>query len=833
MISIASNTLRTASLGIMAVVSANLQAQIAQRPNIVVIMADDLASHEIGCYGGVNVPTPNIDRIAREGVRFTNCYASCAMSVPIRASLYTGLYPARHGVYQNHKSSNPDVTSITTYLPANGYKVWRTGKTHTTPRSVYQFDDIPGFEVNCVAPTADYSTAQLQQRIAGESDPFCLFVCSTNPHAPWTVGDRSSIDPDRLILSPLLVDNKEFRAIYRNYLAEVKALDEQVGAVWKMLEETGQLDNTLLMFLGEQGPQFAGGKWTCWNYGQFSAMIARYPKQIKAGSVSDVLVQYEDILPTLIAFIGGSAINGIDGKSFLPALFGKKQECRQWAYGIHNNIPEGTAYPIRSIRDKHYKLIVNLTPEAPYYEKHLMNSPVWACWTEGAKTDARALMLSERYVHRPAVEFYDMEKDPWEMNNLASDMKYAKKIAAMKQQLEQWMKEQGDTGADMDVEQVNKEKEQERQNKLATLKAHNRAIHVKDGWIRDPYIYLAPDGYYYLTGTTPNSGDTRGAQDKYNLGLTANAAQIGKNPSIVGRQIRVWRSVDLVEWEYFGEPFSLEKGYWAQQHPEDFEPNTDKEWLLWAPEMFFTDGKWVFVHTSPSPYKDGANLVVSTGLVDGAYEFPMGDDMHKKHDPSLFLDDDGTWYLAWGNTFIAPLKPDFGGLAAQPKRIDPSDRVIGHEGATIRKIGKKYVHFGTAWSTDKGRKGSYNLYYCTADAVDGPYGERHFAGRFLGHGTPFQDKEGRWWCTAFFNANVPPLDSEGIQYKDLSETAQTINQQGTTLVPLEVKILEDGDVYIRAKDERYAVPGPDEADKLSGNGEAAGSAAALAVGQSK
>ena len=131
----------------------------------------------------------------------------------------------------------------------------------------------------------------------------------------------------------------------------------------------------------------------------------------------------------------------------------------------------------------------------------------------------------------------------------------------------------------------------------------------------------------------------------------------------------------------------------------------------------------------------------------------------------------------------------------------------------MRKIGNKYVLFGTAWSTDQGRKGSYNLYYCTADKIDGPYSERRFAGRFLGHGTPFQDKEGRWWCTAFFNGNVPPLSSEGIQKRDLSGTAQTINEQGTTIVPLNVKILENGDVYVRAIDDRYATIGPDEADK--------------------
>jgi arylsulfatase len=716
----------------------------------------------------------------------------------------------RSGTYKNHQTSRSDIKSITSYLPEIGYQVWRTGKTHTNPPSVFRFTDIPGFEVDCVSETANYFMDSLDLRIRNTNDPFCLFVCSTNPHAPWTVGDRSSIDPDKLLLPPHLVDSKEFREIYRTYLAEVKALDEQVGAVWKMLEETGQLDNTLLIFLGEQGPQFPGGKWTMWNAGVHSSILARYPAKIKAGSISDVLVQYEDILPTLIEFIGGKPAEAIEGKSFLPALFGKKEECRQWAYGIHNNVPEGSAYPIRSIRDKQYKLIMNLTPEAEYIEKHVMNSKVWTCWMYG---DEHAKNMADRYVHRPAIEFYDTKNDPWEMNNLASDKKYEKKMTEMKQLLEQWMTEQGDRGAAMDVVEIAPKKEKENKEKLAAIKAYDHAVLIKDGWIRDPYICIGRDGYYYLTGTAPNPGDQREAQDKYNLGLTSQALAMGKQPSIVGHKIRIWRSPDLAVWEAFGVQFSLEEGYWAQKHPEAFEKDSGKEWFVWAPEMYYSKGNWIFVHTSPSPYRNGANLIVSNGLAHGELSFPMGDDMLNKHDPSLFLDDDGTWYLTWANTFIAPLKPGFAGFAAPPQRIDPSDRLIGHEGATIKKIGKKYVLFGTGWSTDQGRKGSYNLYYCTADNIFGPYSERRFAGRFLGHGTPFQDKEGRWWCTAFYNANVPPLDSEGIQQRDLSETAQTINEQGTTIVPLDVKILENGDVYVRAKDDKYATIGPDEIDK--------------------
>lgn len=351
--------------------------------------------------------------------------------------------------------------------------------------------------------------------------------------------------------------------------------------------------------------------------------------------------------------------------------------------------------------------------------------------------------------------------------------------------------------------------------KKSAIKRHERAVHIKeDIWIRDPYIYLANDDYYYLTGTTSQPGDSRVETETYNTGLDKQNMNLYHTPSIVGYSIRVWRSNDLLEWEYLGEPFTLDQGYWAKKYPAAFDSIPEKEWRLWAPELYQANGKCVYVHTSPSPVEGGANLVVTQECsMKGPFYFPMGDEMRHKHDPSLF-NDSGRWYLIWGNTFIAPLNQGFRGFAADPVRIDPADRVIGHEGATIRKIGNKYVHFGTAWSTDKGRKGSYNLYYCLADTITGPYGPRRFVGRFLGHGTPFQDKEGRWWCTAFYNANVPPLKRKGIQQRDLSETAQTINKQGVTIVPLEVKVQDNGDIYIRAKDPDYANPGPDEIQKF-------------------
>lgn len=340
------------------------------------------------------------------------------------------------------------------------------------------------------------------------------------------------------------------------------------------------------------------------------------------------------------------------------------------------------------------------------------------------------------------------------------------------------------------------------------LESHDQALFVKAGWIRDPYIVLGPDDFYYLTGTQPREGDVREIQNPYNIGLG--------DESIVGNQVRVWRSKNLIEWESLGAIFSVADTVKANAGQRIKKP------FIWAPEVHWLGDRWALVHCP----KNHSSLAITRGeKLEGPWIHPMGSEMGERHDPSIFTDTDGKRYLLWGNTFIAPLSDDLSRYTDKPARIDPSSyrdgpdgkqiNRIGHEGATMIKVGGKYVHLGTAWSTDRGRKGSYNLYYCVADEITGPYGPRKFAGRFLGHGTPFQDRDGKWWCTAFFNANVPPLPKEGVQQKNLAANAQTINEQGVTIVPLDVRLLDNGEVHIRAKDPAYAVPGPDESEDFN------------------
>ncbi len=428
-----------------------------KRPNVLVVVADDLACNELGCYGGRNAPTPYLDRLAADGMRFDLAFASTAMCVPFRASLYTGLYPVRHGTCRNHAATDAGTKSVVHHLGPLGYRVGLTGKSHVRPAPVYPFEKVSGFVPNCTAETAPYTLDGIRDFMTRDaSSPFCLFVCSTHPHAPWTVGDASRFDPAALVLPPIWADTPEMRRAFAKYCAEIVELDRQVGDILKALDEAQLRDNTLVLFSGEQGPQFPGGKWTLFDHGLKSALIARWPGRVKAGAVSETLVQVEDILPTLVEAAGGAPPEGLDGRSFLRVLAGSATEHRDAVFGIHNNVPEGTPYPIRGIRTKTHKLLLNLLPDRAYFEKHVMQidrEDYWHSWVRAAKEDPQAARMVGRYVKRPAVELYDVRKDPWELENLADRPELAGVRRDLEARLRAWMEQQGDTGAALDVEE--------------------------------------------------------------------------------------------------------------------------------------------------------------------------------------------------------------------------------------------------------------------------------------------------------------------------------------------------------------------------------------------
>jgi uncharacterized sulfatase len=201
-------------------------------------------------------------------------------------------------------------------------------------------------------------------------------------------------------------------------------------------------------------------------------LIARWPGRITPGQRTDALVQYADVLPTFVDAAGDVSKHAYDGTSFLPVLLGQKSTHRRFVYGMHNNIPEGPAYPIRTISDGQYRYIRNLKPDEIYIEKHLMgwsgdgklNNPYWATWVRDASASRHTYNMVKRYMHRPAEQLYHTAKDPYEMTNLANDPAAAVVKARLSAEIDRWMDTQGDPGAPLDT--------------LEAFKAARRGSHI-------------------------------------------------------------------------------------------------------------------------------------------------------------------------------------------------------------------------------------------------------------------------------------------------------------------------------------------------------------------
>lgn len=433
----------------------------AARANFLIILADDCTFSDLTIYGGANAHTPSIDRLAADGMVFNRAYLSEAMCQPCRSELYSGQYPMRNGCAWNHSASRPSTTSMPQHLGALGYRVGIAGKIHVTPKKAFPFEIIGGFEPNCVHdPTMPHDAGPIREFMAkNPAQPFCLVVALVDPHVPWVMGDPSQYPANKIALPPNLADTRRTREDFGRYLAEITYMDAQVGDILATLEQAGHSSDTLVLFSSEQGAQFPGCKWTNWDTGLHTALIARWPGKIAPGTRTEALVQYADVLPTLLeAARGDPAPPECDGSSFLPVLIGTKSGHRQFVYGVHNNIPEGPPYPIRSVCDGRFRYIRNLTSGEIYIEKHIMgvsgngslNNPYWPTWVWDASNSPHTYNLVKRYTRRPPEELYETTKDPFEMTNLAQDPAYAETKSRLGAELDRWLASQGDPGAPED-----------------------------------------------------------------------------------------------------------------------------------------------------------------------------------------------------------------------------------------------------------------------------------------------------------------------------------------------------------------------------------------------
>ena len=268
------------------------------QPNLLLFLADDMTYTDVGCYGNPDVQTPNLDLLAKEGLKFNRCYNSAPTCSPLRQSLYTGLYPVRNGAHPNHSRVYEGVKSLPHYLEPLGYRVAIVGKRHEAPSEAFPFEFLGGSHGDGgKTPDGDDLPLEAAKEFIDrdKGQPWCLVVASNQPHTPWNRGDASKYPPGQLTVPPYLVDTVETREALSAYYAEITYMDGQVGAVIDILEDAWQSGGTAFLWLSEQGSQLPYGKWTCYDMGIHAAALMRWPGVIEADSETEALVSYVDV----------------------------------------------------------------------------------------------------------------------------------------------------------------------------------------------------------------------------------------------------------------------------------------------------------------------------------------------------------------------------------------------------------------------------------------------------------------------------------------------------------------------------------------------------------
>jgi len=415
-----------------------------RKPDIILFISDDHGVDDSGAYGDRVVRTPNIDRLAREGMLFTRAFAASPLCSPSRCVLETGLMPFRNGGHKFGTPISKGVKTMPMHFRELGYHTVHVGKFHHAPNKQFPYDTV----IRNESKAADFLT-----NYKGDK-PLLMLVCSHHPHTPWPA--NTLYDPAKVKLPPTFIDTPSTRLQRCQYYMEVTAADTLLGKVMAAVAKRGTAENTLLLYTTDQGSNWPFAKWCLYDAGIRVPLIARWPGKIKAGATTRAMVSLVDLLPTFIAAADAPPLKGLDGQSFLDVLRSRKKTHRDAIFAAHTGNDNGgpgiaNHCPMRTVRTATHKYILNLAPEQtftthitgckPPSPHHL---PFWASWVEKAKTDKRATAVVHRYMHRPAEELYDLTADPHEQTNLASDSAHADLLKSLRKRLAQWRRQQGD-----------------------------------------------------------------------------------------------------------------------------------------------------------------------------------------------------------------------------------------------------------------------------------------------------------------------------------------------------------------------------------------------------
>lgn len=426
-------------------------------PNILWISFED-TNPFYGCYGDTVARTPNVDRLAAEGCRFTHGFSTAGVCAPARSAVITGMYPTSigthhmrtaHGMPHSLDSPTPYsavvphyVKCFSEYLRAAGYYCTNNSKTD------YQF----------APPSTAWDECSTRGHWRNRPDPDQPFFAVFNPTMTHESGmwlekcPEPTFDPEAIELPPCFPDTPKVREAMARMYTNIETADGIMGELLAQLEEDGLADNTIVVHWSDHGPLPRGKRWP-YDSGIHVPLIVRWPGHVTPGTVSDRLVSTVDLGPTMLSVAGLEIPWHMQGQAFMGA---REVPPRDYVFAARDRYDEDYDM-IRAARDKRFKYIRNYRPELPYLiwvpyrNRHPIIQEMYRLHLARELNEAQSLMFQ---THRPVEELYDTEADPWEIHNLAGAPAYDAEVARLSYALDEWIAEVGDMGEIPEIEMV-------------------------------------------------------------------------------------------------------------------------------------------------------------------------------------------------------------------------------------------------------------------------------------------------------------------------------------------------------------------------------------------
>lgn len=432
------------------------------RPNVLLILADDMNYNSVGCFGcPVDDITPNLDRLASEGIAFDNAHVTIAVCQPSRECLLTGLYPHRNGA-PGFMPISDEVHTLTEILHNDGYYNGIIGKVeHSQPLHKYLWDSVvDAFTAeNCYGRSpylyGKYAK-EFFEKSKEEGKPFFLMANSHDPHRPFAGSEDEKTrffgfntyasrvyTPEEAWVPGFLPDLPNVRKELAQYYSSVHRCDESVGEVLNALDDSGLRDNTIVIYMSDNGMAFPFAKANCYLNSTKTPFIARWPGHIIPGSHNtENYITGVDFTPTILEAVGLSGSMEVDGTSYLGLLEGRPQPEREdIVYTQFNLTSAFNSYPMRCLQTQQFGYIYNTWSNGETtYKNESQTGLTYKAMQQAADegvTDIASRI--ELFLHRVPEEFYDFNRDPDGLENLIDDPEYQEKIQWFRDKLHELM----------------------------------------------------------------------------------------------------------------------------------------------------------------------------------------------------------------------------------------------------------------------------------------------------------------------------------------------------------------------------------------------------------